>query len=160
MKTIFTIITDSKGTQYKQTAGGTYYDIETPDNLVKILENARETRKRLKIYLGDNKTGRDWGEEYGKFCTIGRSCGNIKIPLSIANKRSTGGGALLDSCIVKLVDVKTKIVLYQHPNYKPLNIEIVKSDLTGYTHNLLIDGNLYSRHKSEKKALLLKSKLL
>lgn len=159
MKTIFKIVKDSQKRKYKQTSSGTCYDIKTPDNLVSVLERARENGKRLKVYLGDPKTGRDWHEESDKYIRIGRSTGNFKIPLSIANSRSTGGGALLDSCIIKLIDTQNNVVLYQHPKYKTSKIEIVESDLIEYKFNLLIDGKMYSRHKSEISAKRLKSKL-
>lgn len=159
MNTNFNIIKDANGKKYKQTISGTCYNFETNDDLIIILENARLTGKRLKVYLGDNETGKDWKEENDKYIEIGRSCGTIKIPLAIANSKSTGGGALLDHCIIKLVDTSTNIVLYQHAKYKPLKIEIVQSELKGYSHNLIINGELYSRHKSETSAKRLKSKL-
>jgi len=159
MKTIFNTIKDSTGKKYKQTESGTCYHIETSDNLISILESARLTGKRLKVYLGDNKTGKDWKEETDRYIKIGRSAGSIKIPLAISSERSTGGGALLSHCIVKLVDTATNVVLYQHPKYKPLKFDIVKSDLPEYSHNLIINGELYSRHKTESGAKRLKSKL-
>lgn len=159
MNTIFNIVKDSTGKKYKETSSGTCYHIETNDNLISILESARLTGKRLKVYLGDNKTGKDWKEESDRYIRIGRSTGSIKIPLAISNSRSYAGGALLSHCIVKLVDTSTNVVLYQHPKYKPLKIEIVKSDLPEYSNNLIINGELYSRHKTEAGAQRLKSKL-
>lgn len=160
MKTIFEIKKDSQGKKYKMTTEGTCYSFETPDNLIFILERARINGTRLKVYLGDNKTGRDWGEESDKYCKIGRSTGSIKIPLSISNSRSHGGGGLLDDAVVKLIDTKTKIVLYQHPKYKPLTIDIVASDLPEYSFNTIVNGKLYGRHKTESSAKRLKAKLI
>lgn len=159
MKTQFKVFKTDKGKKYKVTESGTFYNFETPDNLIFILERARMNGTRLKVYLGDNKTGRDWGEESDKYCTIGRSGGSIKIPLAISNSRSHGGGSLLDDCIVKLIDTKTGVILYQHAKYKPLKITIVSSDLPQYSYNLLLNGELYSRHKSEASANRLKAKL-
>ena len=159
MKTIFEVKKDSTGKKYKVTKEATFYNIKTPDSLVSILEHSRIAGKRLKVYLGDAKTGRDWGEESEKYIRIGRSTGTAKIPLSISNSRSTGGGALLDYCIVKLIDTQNNVVLYQHPKYKALKIEITKSDLPNYSNNLLINGKIYSRHKTETSAKRLKAKL-
>ncbi len=79
---------------------GTFYHKNTSNKVVSILDNARESHTRLKIYYGDVKTGRLWGDISN--CYIGRSGGKIKIPLEIYNNRSFGGGALLDDCIVKI----------------------------------------------------------
>ena len=48
---------------------------------------------------------------------ISRSMGTSKVPLLVYNRQSMGGGALLCNCIVKAVDVESKRVLYQHPDY-------------------------------------------
>ena len=105
---------------YKITEDGTAYQKDTPEEIVKILENARKMHTRLRVYYGDTKTGRDWEEDYDVFGTIGRSTGSIKIPLMINNSRSTGGGGLLDNCIVKIEYAsltKGTRPLYQHPQY-------------------------------------------
>ena len=101
---------------------GTAYHEETDPALVTWLETMRAVTQcgkpsRVRVFLGDPKTGRDWGECYGVTGYIGRSMGPIKIPLLVYNSRSYGGGALLDHCIVKLVSIKTKRVLWVHPGY-------------------------------------------
>lgn len=48
--------------EYK-TINGTSFDVRTPDEVVTILENARQTRTRLHVSLGDSESGRDWLEE-------------------------------------------------------------------------------------------------
>lgn len=146
-------------TTYKILDSGTAYHIETPDRVCEILENYRYTGKRLQIYYGDTKTGKDWHEEHGTRGTIGRSTGDIKMPILLANSRSHGGGTILDHCIVKIRGQYGNI-LYQHENYKQPTIEIVPSDLPDYSHNLIINGELYSRHKTERSAKLLMKKLL
>lgn len=138
---------------------GTYYHAETEDKICKILENARQSRKRLKIYFGDAKTGRDWNEEHDTIGYIGRSTGTIKIPLLIYNNRSLGGGAILDHCIVKIKESNTGKVLYENVNYSAPQLEIKESSEKGYTHSLYVNGTLYSNHKSFKSAEILKNKL-
>src|ERR1051326_4784180 len=96
---------------------GTAYHEETPDVIVRILENAREERKRLTIHYGDVKTGDSWGDVIS--CYVGRSGGNIQIPLEVSNSRSMGGGAMLDDCIVKIETSKGKVELYKHANFRP-----------------------------------------
>jgi hypothetical protein len=105
--------------KYKITPDGTAYHQDTPDALVAILERLRENKTRVRIYLGDSKTGQDWEEQFDVFGTIGRSTGRIKIPLMVANSRSMGGGGLLDDCIVKIeyANKKQGGVIWQHPKY-------------------------------------------
>ena len=96
--------------------GTTFHD-ETPIAVCNILNDAISSRlsKRIRIFFGDRETGKDWNEFYDNIGYVGRSTGLIKIPLMIHNTRSTGGGAILDHCIVKItVDKKT---VYQHPKY-------------------------------------------
>ena len=96
--------------------GTTFHD-ETPITVCNILNDAISSRlsKRIRIFFGDKETGKDWNEFYDNIGYVGRSTGLIKIPLMIHNTRSTGGGAILDHCIVKItVDKKT---VYQHPKY-------------------------------------------
>ena len=96
--------------------GTTFHD-ETPIAVCNILNDAISSRlsKRIRIFFGDKETGKDWNEFYDTIGYVGCSSGLIKIPLMIHNTRSTGGGAILDHCIVKItVDKKT---VYQHPKY-------------------------------------------
>ena len=105
------------GKKYK-VSNGTWYNIETEDKIVSILENIRISGKRVRFHWGNAKTGEDWGDVYDVAGTIGRSTGEIKIPLLINNKRSMGGGGILTHCIVKITTTSNvKKVIYQHPKY-------------------------------------------
>ena len=99
---------------------GTSYDVRTPDEVVRVLEQARLNRTRLHISLGHtdgDKIGLDWLEEFESHGYIGHSVGPIKVPLLVANSRSLGGGALLDHCIVRIRQSAGGRILYQHPAY-------------------------------------------
>ena len=102
-----------------------------------------------------------WNEEHDIFGYVGRSTGENKIPLLVANFRSYGGGALLDHCIIKIRESKGNRVLYQAANFQQPVIEVKEAteNLGQYSHELFIDGQLYSRHKSLKSAEMLKKKL-
>ena len=102
-------------TSYMRLDNGTCYNVKTPAGVVEVLEEARLSHRRIRIFYGDQQTGRDWGEENDTIGTIGRSTGNIKVPLLLKMSRSYGGGALLDHCIVKITIDKR--VRYLHPNY-------------------------------------------
>ena len=94
---------------------GTTYHKDTPLDLARLLEQARISNKRVRLFYGDTKTGRSWHEENDVCGYLGRSTGAVKIPLLIANSRSTGGPAILDHCIVALmVEGQWK---YKHPEF-------------------------------------------
>jgi len=99
---------------------GTYYNIETPDEVIKVIQTAKDGNVRIVLDYGDIKTGKSWGEQYDITGYVGRSTGEVKIPLLIHNTRSMGGGAILTHCIIKIVRSNDKKrVLYQHPSYQP-----------------------------------------
>lgn len=106
--------------KYKVVNGTSYY-AETPDNIIAILEKCRQNRTRILIDLGDTVTGKSWGEIHDIRGYVGRSTGTHKIPLLVYNSRSMGGGSLLTHRLVKTVESKGGLVLYQHPNYQPAN---------------------------------------
>lgn len=141
---------------------GTSYDAFTPDEVVRVLENARLNRTRLHVCLGFTdgpKVGLDWLEENDVFGFIGRSMGPIKVPLLIANRRSLGGFALLDHCVVRIRLSAGGHVLYRHPAYHFGDMEIrAKSEPVSLpdgrvlTVDVLRDGELHAAFTSIEKA--------
>jgi hypothetical protein len=109
---------------------GTAYHRETPDAVIQWLETSRQRGQRIRIFYGDVETGRDWMEEYDTIGRVGRSTGDIKIPLLIQNSRSYGGGAILDHCIVRITVDKKDV--YRHPNYWQPTLEVRESSIDGY----------------------------
>ena len=119
---------------------GMQWDARTSDEVIDVLEKARRNHTRVHLSsgytehhaanwekaagsvlmeepLGAKELGRDWLEENDTRGYIGRSTGSIKVPLLINNKRSIGGPALLDHCIVRIRASSGGRVLWQHPNY-------------------------------------------
>lgn len=137
---------------YRVSEDSTYYPEGTSDELIEILEKARFNRTRLKIYLGNAKTGKDWMEEDSKLGKIGRSMGPIKVPILIKTVHSHGGEVIPTNCIVKLVTSPSGIVLYQHPEYHQPKMEILGDGDGKYSHAIVIDGDVYSRHESWRSA--------
>ena len=116
--------------EYKERYG-IHWNARTSDKVIDVLETARRNRTRLCLSsgytkqdavagenpLGDKVLGRDWLEERDTHGCISRSTGSIRVPLLIYNKRSLGGPALLDHCIVRIRASSGGRVLWQHPNY-------------------------------------------
>ena len=102
----------SKPKEY-QVVNGTSYHVETSAEVIRILEIAKSNNTRIVLDYGDVKTGESWGELYDIVGRIGRSGGSIKIPLLIHNKRSLGGGAILDHCIIGIKTSIGKVPLYE-----------------------------------------------
>ena len=105
-------------TKTYKVVGGTSYDVRTPDSLVELLEKCRVARKRVRLTYGSTDTGVSWAEGIPFRGYIGRSTGDSKIPLLVANSRSTGGEAILDYCIIQVVESAGGKVLWTHPNFR------------------------------------------
>ena len=91
---------------------GTAYGKDVPPKIVSILEDARLANLaghgyRLRIHYGDTATGKPWGDTETGY--IGRSCGKqMKVPLSLPFRTSTGGGAISLRSIVKIEHANKK----------------------------------------------------
>ena len=87
------------------------------DSLMTILFNSCAYNFRIRIWYGDPETGRSWNEEYNTMGRIGRTTGNIKIPILVKNSRSWGGGAVLVESIIRIDDIEDKRTLWKVPNF-------------------------------------------
>lgn len=133
-------------------SGQTWFNPDTPEVVRTTLERARLQRSRLRIFYGDTGTGRDWLNEYDVVGTIGRSSGITKIPLMIANERSSGGPGILDSCIVRIIDCSSRRELYRHPLYQAPAFELFPSDKPGYESAVQVNGETHARFKKRASA--------
>lgn len=143
--------------EYKR-VGGIYYHADTLNAVVRALEQARSSRQRIRIYLGDTQSGRDWLEECHVEGYIGNSTGPLKVPLLVHSRRSLGGPALLDHHIIKIKKT-TGGVLYHHPSYHTgtLTIREIGPDeavhgeklvTLGYSHSVDVDGRNHANFRS------------
>ena len=103
----------------------THFHPDTAPQVRRVVEDQLAARKqgggmRLRFHYGDPTTGQAWGDSETGY--VGRSTGQIKIPLVVHNARSMGGGGLLDKNVVKIEGTRkdrsgNRPVLYQHPDY-------------------------------------------
>ena len=141
---------------------GTSYDSRTPDEVIRVLETARLNRTRLHTSFGETEgpnAGLDWLEENDVYGYVGRSMGPIKVPLLIANRRSMGGGAILDHCIVRIRESSGGRLSYQHPRYhygtmqiRPRAEPIELKDGRVLAVDILRNGTVHAAFESMEKA--------
>ena len=104
------------------------------------------------MFYGDIKTGKDWTEEYDTMGYIGRTRGPVKVPLIVANSKSSGGFPLSTDSIVRItIDKRT---VYQHPKYHIGKIEIRPAPYPGYSHGVFINGENHANFKTKEKDYL------
>jgi len=113
--------TNGNSLAYKIVNGTAYY-AETPDAVIQVLEQARMSRARIRVFYGDVETGRDWMEEHDVMGTVGRSTGQMKAPIMIHTERSISGPIILDNCIVRITIDKRDV--YRHPKYNLPELEL------------------------------------
>lgn len=137
-------ISEHDGKEYK-IAYGFYFHKDTNDEVIDRLAKAYSMQSRIRIYYGNTKTGHCWMDEYNMQGTIGRSTGQIKIPLMIANSRSTYGPGILEHCIIG-IQFKNQW-LYKHEKFNMPEMTIAKSDMSEYAEMVLFDGEIQARFK-------------
>lgn len=130
---------------------GFYFDSRTNDAIKSAIVNAHAMGTRVRVFYGDDN-GASWHEENDVIGTIGRSSGKCKIPLLIANSRSSGGGSLLDHCIVAMIDTKTGRMLYKHPSFSTGTWSIAPAISEGYLEAAMVDGKLNAQFKKPGQA--------
>lgn len=134
---------------------GLWFSTETPQKVKDVLANAHNTsyKPRLRLYLGDAKTGKPWLEENDVLGYIGRSTGTQKVPLLIYSSNSHGGGRILDHCIVAIQDTN-KNWLYKHEGFNVPNLTktVIGSDNEYPVSVALVGGGVVARFKTELKA--------
>lgn len=131
---------------------GFYFDSKTSEPVKQAIAYAYSCELRVRIFLGDIKTGKAWAKENDVIGTIGRSMGPCKVPLLIHNARSHGGGALLDSCIVAVFHTGAGHAIYKHPSFNPGLWTVAPADLPDYLESAFCDGVLHASFKKPEQA--------
>ena len=127
-----------------RSARGTYYHDTTPPDVVRALDAAMESRARVRLFLVDSVTGRDWGEEKDVTGRVGRSTGWKKTALLIPTERSTGGPAILADCVVRLVVAGREVYRHQGYSVPTYLIRPIGADDTCGRTNLRAEGYTHS----------------
>ncbi len=135
----------------------TWFNEQTPKALQRVLERCRERQTLVRIWYGDAETGRSWLDENDVYGTIGRSTGTFRIPLLCA-RGSSGGGGLLDACIVRIDDVDTRTTLWVNKKFHlpPIELKAIEPPMiveaTSYAVEALVDGKNHARFRTWDEA--------
>jgi hypothetical protein len=133
---------------------GTWYRKGTPTPVIEGLERSRTEGARIRLFYGDTDTGRDWCEENDVRGTVGRSAGTIRIPLLLKSSRSSGGGAILDACIIRLQVAGREV--YRHPKYQVPDLAVIPASEKlrgrGYLFTVTRDGDEFANFKTRDRA--------
>lgn len=129
----------------------TWFSPGTPVAVRKILEDYRHSGRRIRLFYGDPATGLDWVEENDIVGTIGRSTGTLKVPLLIAPGECSSP-AILDTCIVRLIDADSGGELWRCRNYREPDFRIVNSGVAGRPWAVQVEGETRSQFPSYAKA--------
>lgn len=148
-----------------------WFHESTPQAVRDVLETAYAEKHRIRVWVGDVTTGRAWAEEHDVIGRLGRSTGQIKVPLLMQAGESYGS-ALLDHCIVRIDVVARRTLrqgesradgstarsveqgrtLYQHPSFHVGDWAVAPSDMKGYTEVAMHDGTVQARFKKQGAA--------
>lgn len=129
---------------------GTAFYKGTPDEVIRILLRYMHTNQRIRIFLGDKKTGRDWTEEYDTMGYVGRSGGTVKIPILLNNSKSMYGPGISTDAIVRIT--VNKMDVYRHPKYHIGKIELKPSPYPQVPYGVWIDGKNHANFKTAEQA--------
>lgn len=138
-------VVSQSGIKYYE-LNSTFFHKHTNIEIANVLISAQQKRNRIRIWLGDTITGKSWNEENDTCGYVGRSTGDIKIPILVNKLSSSGGCAILTHKILKIVDTRTKRVLYQHSKFNQSYFTVSESiDGKGEVYS---DRVLYARCKN------------
>lgn len=116
--------------------------------LNRIINSLIHKNIRVRVFYGKTD-GKAWVEEFDIMGYIGRSTGgDMAIPILLYNKKSIGGCGILVDSIVKLVETKSKKVLYQHPKF-------TMPDIQTHFCYVMVDNGIHANCTTNEKAIRL-----
>ena len=97
----------------------TYYNENTPKQVIEILEHVQNLETRIRIYYGDQMTGEDWKDVRDVEGYVSKSAGKIQKPILMYSTQSTSGAIIFTANVVKIeyANKKQGGILWAHPNY-------------------------------------------
>lgn len=158
--------TGSDGKEYK-VCNGTFYSAEALDGAILALEYARVNRIRIRVFYayktaGEKENGvKDsefdvlevWEDENDCIGRMGRSNGNIKIPILLSSSSSCFGSPILDSRTVLVKTTKGSVLFsadgLKFPEWRVNADSDKKTCELLYKTSLMEDFKVYATCKNE-----------
>ncbi len=140
-KVALEILDDGKEIKYRYHKGF-YFHQQTPQQVIEVLADAFALKYRIRLYLGHTsgeEAGLDWLKENDVQGYVGRSTGQLQVPLLKRSQNDLGGDSILDHCIVKIT--KKDRILYKHTQYRKPEM-VVQTDSTSKHNVLTSDGKI------------------
>jgi len=122
--------------------------------LKSVLDSLVNTKKRVRVWYGNPKTGKAFNEENENIGHVVTAPGFYNILLQ--SRRGTGG-AILDEYIVKIVDAKKKTILWQHPDFSQATFTAEEKQVLA---NNLIFTKCENNQQAEKLAKFMNGEIL
>ena len=134
----------------------TWFDAGTPEAVQRLLERLRKDGTLVRMFYGDPETGRDSLEEWDTVGVVGRTGGIMRTPILVPEGED-GGFVISSRRLLKVVDVRTGKVLYQHKKYHLPALDICPTPDSephhkDYPFTGTVDGKSFARFKSKVKA--------
>ena len=130
----------------------TWFDPGTPPSVVAHLEYARLHNMRLRLFFGDQETGRCWLEENDVTGYIGRSMGPMRVSILLSSRSSSGGGAILTRCVIRLIQTNGQRELWRHQNFHLPQLQPrAEQDQPKYPYAVHSDGECIARFATLQK---------
>lgn len=129
--------TIKKPTRRAKPRANSAYSAET------VLEALANTKARVRIFLGDSATGRDWMEEWHVTGRVSRSMGPQKVLIMVPTGSRHGAQIMTDNVVRIIADrpIYGKGEMYRHPLY-----HLPKMEADGLT--VLVGGKPHARFKT------------
>ena len=122
-------------------------------SVVAHLEYARLHHKKLRLFFGDQETGRCWLEENDVTGFIGRSMGPMRVSQYCWQSRSSsGGGAILARCIIRIIETEGRRELWRPPEFHLPELQLrAEQDQPKYRYAVHSDGECVARFTTLQK---------
>lgn len=158
--------TGSDGKEYK-VYNGTFYSAEALDGAILALEYARVNKIRIRIFYAYKTTEEKengvkdsefdvlevWNDEFDCIGRLGRSNGDIKIPILLSSSSSCYGSPILDSRTVLVKTTEGKVLFsadgLKFPEWKVNADSDKKTCELLYKTSLMKDFKVYATCRNE-----------
>ncbi|MDR2990737.1 MAG: hypothetical protein LBU72_02160 [Burkholderiaceae bacterium] len=129
----------------------TYFDPGTDPKAARGLKRCRKTGAKVRLILGDPATGETWLDACDVVGRVGRSGGQLKVPL-LVEPGDDGGGAILTACLLAVIAWESRKYLFRHPNFRQPDLSIQRAQNQEFPWEVLHGNALVARFSDIGKA--------